>query len=332
MIRWVCAALLVLMSAPAMAQEPPLVGAEVEEPLVFFKVTEVAEGKLVLGAGLIQGYLPGKSVRIFRPLEQPDPNNPRATHELLAVVRVEAAEEHQSTAWLGRGEQARVGDLIDLTVENPSSTHLAPHRSRFNLRGGFYLRPVLGNGFGMLLGGMVAYQAPDSPFSYAASLEPLSVGLGVPPALRLTASAAWSMTYFELGAGLGLMPGPNCGGFGSCAPVTVYFQPLLRLGGLDGFHLGLAAGFALAGGYGSGYPVSFDADLNLPVNRSLELFAKANVAQFFEVGFSAGGRLFTQGTGDRGTVIYSAALGFSGITFGDYLSGLTVTLGAEFRL
>ncbi|MDQ3265218.1 MAG: hypothetical protein M3Y59_16425 [Myxococcota bacterium] len=332
MIRVVCAALLVLGSAPAVAQEPPLVGAEVEEPLVFFKVTEVAEGKLVLGAGHVQGYLPGKSVRIFRPLEQPDPHNPRATHELLAVVRIEAAEEQQSTAWLGRGEQARVGDLIDLTVENPSTTNVAPHRSRFNLRGGFYLRPVLGSGFGMLLGGMVAYQAPDSPFSYAASLEPLSLGLGVAPALRLTASAAWSMTYFELGAGLGLMPGPNCGGFGSCSPVVLSFQPMLRLGGLDGFHLGLALGLALVGHYSPGMPVSFDADLNLPVNRQLELFAKANVAQFLEVGFSAGGRLFTLGAGDRGTVIYSVGVGYSATLLGDYLGGLAVTLGAEFRL
>jgi len=317
-------------------EESPLEEAPLPEPAVempeFFKVTEVNEGQVVLGAGTLKGFTFGRAVRIFRPLVKPDAKNLRATHELMAVVRIERAEEHESYAFLGRGEEARAGDLIDITVEPVTASYTSPHRARFNLRGAFYLRPVMGSDFGMLLGGMVAYRPEDSAFVYSVSLEPLSLGLGIAPALRLTASAAWSMTFFELGAGLSVMPGPNCGGFGGCSPVTIAVVPSLRVGGLDGIHLGLAVGLSTIPAYGGLFPVSLDADVNLPVARNLEVFAKAAVGIYLEQSFSAGARLFTLGVGDAGTVIYSVGVGASNVVVGNTLFGFGATLGAEFRL
>lgn len=310
-------------------------------------VTAVKDGDVTLSGGDTAGLREGSRVRV----------RTEASREV--VLMVVETREHSALARLGRGETVRVGDTAVLTDAPATARLFFPEPGVPRLRYGFHARPFLAldattrlgrsaRAGGLLLDAFVAWRPSDLPLVLSAQFEPVGFGLGT--GLRHTpgsayVAAAYSTDFLEVGIGFGAQFGQKeC--FPELDPETYQpvegknvcasnagpsVQQVLRLGALDGFHIGWSSSILSRENqfrFGSGR-----GEIQVPLTPSLSLFgAGGGAASGWNFG-ELGVRSFLKGTGGAGTTVFSASLGIVSLSdgTGSPLTGPSVSIGIERR-
>jgi hypothetical protein len=338
-------------AAPAVVPEPPT-----STPFPTGRVLEVRNGRAILDIGSAKGLVPGSHIKIIsqRLEEKPDLSTGETVRapsgEVTAILRVEQATEDRAMARLGRGDTADTGDEVALTTEPLSERLLVPRRAPFEFLAGFHARPFLGlsgstKPFGMLTDAYVSWYPGGLPLAVTAGMAPIGFTLNARdrhyPA-TFSATVAYATDYFEVGLGGGALVGNDgpCGSFEPppsptrCEVNTGFtINQVLRLGALDGLNaVWRSAIFSrpeeFVFGVGRG-------ELNLPVTRQLGLFGAGGGGENGWAFGEFGVRTYLNGTGARGTLLISAALGISSVMdgpSGENVSGPSVSFGMEWRL
>lgn len=332
------------VEAPASA--PPT---ELARPAAVVHVVEVSQGRAIFDAGTNAGLEEGARVRILsqRLVWKPDlvsgglkqvPSN-----EVVAVLRIEQAEETRSMAPLSRGDVVEVQDLALPTEEPVTERLFVSRRPPFQLRAGFHARPFLGlstaaKPVGFLLDAFGSYYFTHVPAKVELSVSPLGLTFNARDRhypSSVSAVAAYTTDYFEIGLGAGSLvgaPGP-CVSSSNCESNTgLTINQLLRLGSIDGLNATWHSSIfsrpqEFVFGVGRG-------ELNVPLTNRLGLFGGGGGGENGWAFGEFGVRTYVGGVGATGTVIISASLGYAAIFDGpqsESVGGPSVAFGMEWR-
>lgn len=349
---------------PAPAMAPAHVAPGAAGPVAVARILEVKGGRVIFDAGTAAGFSKGARVRVISQqlVSKPDLSGEGAvlvpSGEVTAVLAIEQADERRGMAALGRGDVAAPGDLLERTEEALSERLALPRRTPFTWRAGFLVRPFLGlnsgsKPVGILADGYVSYTFARLPMTLGAAFEPLGVAINAADRhypMTITATAAYTTDYFEIGLGAGGL----VGNAGPCQPgVDRTGQPVsvcesntgftinqtLRLGALDGLHFEWRSSvFSRPNGFVFGMG---RAEAAVPLTSRLSLFGAGGGGENGWAFGELGVRTFISGVGAPGTVIFSASLGGAGIFDGtlpvngalyELVAGPSVAFGAEWRL
>lgn len=341
----------------AVAPAPPAVDRSARREA---KVLEVRDGRVLLDAGTAAGYVPGARVRILSQqlVSRPDLLTGLVklvpSGDVTAVALIEQAEEERSMARLGRGDLAQPGDRASLTGEPLSERLFLPRRAPFSVLVGFQARPFLGleasdligrssKPVGLLVDAYATYYLEGLPVALSASLAPVGLVVGSAEAHypgTLAVTAAYATDYFELGLGAGALvgnPGPclpqELEAGGACEINTGFtINQSLRLGALDGLNVTWRSSiFSRPDRFVFGVGRS---EVNVPISSTLGLFGGGGGGENGWAYGEFGVRTYMGGTGDRGTLILSASLGYASVFDGpsrETVAGPSVALGMEWR-
>lgn len=319
------------------------------------RVIQVVKGRAIFDKGSADGFATGTRVRVLsqRLTEKPDlaSGGIKAvpSGEVVAVVAIEQADEQRSMARLGRGDDAELGDLAELTTEPLSERLGLPKRAPFSTRLGFHARPFLGlsgisKPVGLLADLYGSYYLESVPLRFEVALAPAGIAFGGAEThypQTIVATGAYTTDYFEIGLGAGALVGKDgpCyqdrpGAPSLCERNTGFtINQVLRLGAIDGFNvLWQSSVFSRPDSFVFGVG---RGEVNVPVSSRLGLFAAGgggeNGWNFGEFGV----RTYVGGTGARGTLIISASLGVGAVSDGsrnESVAGPSVAYGMEWRL
>ena len=204
-------------------------------------VVEVRGGALIVDRGRDAGLRRGMhlTVESVQPVVAVDIESgekvTRASGARVAVVEVHEVSANRARAWLGPGDDARVGDLVRTTGDPLTGDPGVPRRTPAVLTVSAAVRPMLGIeslSFGAINDLRVDYRF-RAPFRLGFCLAPLALdvgrdGFGFPGAAVVTADL--DADFFAAGAGVGY-------GWSRFLDAGVVFRQSVRFGSVDGVHL-----------------------------------------------------------------------------------------------
>ncbi len=213
-------------------------------------VIEVRGGAVILDQGADAGLREGMhlAVESTQPVVAVDIESgekvTRASGAVVAVVEVAEVSESRARAWLGPGDDARVGDLVRTTGVPLTADAGTPRRTAAVLTVSAAVRPMLGIeslSFGAINDLRVDYRF-RAPLRLGFALAPLAMdvgrdGFGFPGGAVVTADL--DADFFAAGTGVGY----NWSRF---LDRGVVFRQAVRFGSHDGVHLAGFNEFVLA--------------------------------------------------------------------------------------
>ncbi len=344
------------------AEQPRMAAAPAPAPALAkeARVTDVRAGRAMFDVGAADGFTPGTHVKIVSMRLESKPDLATGTTvrapsgETTAVLRIEQADAEHSMARLGRGDVASPGDRAMLTADRVSERLFVPRKAPFQWLAGFHLRPFLGleastgagarsKPVGLLMDGYAAYYFDSVPVAVELSASPLGLTVGGSDShypMAFGGTVSYSTDYFEIGLGGGGLVGSE----GPCFQGDVgipdgcevnsgfTINQRLRLGSLDGIHLGWRSSiFSRPDRFVFGVG---RAEANVPLTSRLGLFGAGGGGENGWAFGEFGVRTYVGGAGARGTMIVSASLGYASIFDGpsrENIGGPSVAFGLEWR-
>jgi hypothetical protein len=214
------------------------------------RVVEVRGGALIVDQGADAGLREGMhlAVESVQPVVAVDIESgekvTRASGAVVAVVEVHEVSPSRARAWLGPGDDARVGDFVRTTGGPITADQGTPRRTSAVLTVSAAVRPMLGIeslSFGAINDLRVDYRF-RAPLRLGFALAPLAMdvgrdGFGFPGGAVVTADL--DADFFAAGTGVGY----NWSRF---LDRGVVFRQSARFGSLDGVHLAGFNEFVLA--------------------------------------------------------------------------------------
>jgi LVIVD repeat len=248
----------------------------------------------------------------------------RSAEGVKGVAEVERVEGGEGVARLPRGLQADAGDAAELTWARPEPSLAKARMWRGITRVDAVLRPAIGlDHLGFVAQAQLAVDHWfRGPFRIGVALSPVAFatenGGAAGASGLLMARGGLSFDYIGLAVAFGADLHQRAGsGFA--------FGGELRFGGLDGFHLILAAN-GVADGNGKLDVGSFTGEIDVPVSRRFNLTANAGAARGWSYG-TVGLKSYLRGTGGPGTIVLATAVGFAGLHEADVWQYGVATLG-----
>lgn len=246
--------LLVPPTAKESADEGLLQRSASEVPLpptpVSGRVIEVRGGALIVDQGADAGLREGMhlAVESVQPVVVVDIESgdkvTRASGAVVAVVEVHEVSPTRARAWLGPGDDARVGDFVHTTGDPITADAGTPRRTGAVLTVSAAVRPMLGIeslSFGAINDLRVDYRF-RAPLRLGFALAPLALdvgrdGFGFPGGAVVTADL--DADFFAAGTGVGY-------NWSRYLDKGVVFRQSVRFGSLEGVHLAGFNEFVLA--------------------------------------------------------------------------------------
>ena len=194
----------------------------------------------------------------------------------------------------------------------PTDSLLAPLLDRGITRVHGTVRPffnVLGRGAGAVSDLSVEHYF-WRPVKLGLELAPLALAIeprATGAIAHIRAHAAWAGDYLELGAGLGAM-------LQHYGPSGLSLASNLRLGSLDGLHLGLEIGYSMVANYYTGRTdvtlADLLAELDVPLTRRLMIEGSFGLGYSYSWAyFTLGLKDYLRGRGGPGSIVLTGAFG-----------------------
>jgi hypothetical protein len=348
-------------TASAVAGGGTPVGIQAGPRRVAGTIVEVRSGRVIVDRGSADGLARDRRIQILsqelidRPNLLTGATERVPSQEPVAVLEIDAVDEHRASAPVHRGDRCRPGDRFVTTTEPPTERLFMPPRQDFVHRLAVVFRPFieLGTlGLGSLSDFRYGYRFPF-PLSLEVGVSPLAfeVRRGQGPRqypTELDATAFYDTDFFAVGLGAGAMAYsarqverweggsmPVLVTEGKAAVHLALVQGA-RLGSVDGLSVEMRNGFVYRKEDDSEAQAAFhwgstDVHGHVPLTRRLTLSAGggrgSNGWAYGELGIKA----YFRGTGGAGTMIVPVSVGVGGLTRGVSRVGPLLTIGLELR-